>query len=97
MSPLQALLGPSDLIGSLSLAALAVIFGLLPADRVMAMYLRKRGEFSLIFAIACLHRFAEWRGAQALAFGLHIASAVVSGLSACAAVLWLARRRRRGA
>ena len=95
--PLPILSGPSDLIASVSLGVLATIFGILRADRVMPMYLRKRGEFALIFALACLHRFAEWRGALALAFGLHIASAVVSCLSASAAVIYLIHERRHGA
>ena len=96
MIQLGMLSAGSDVVASASLAVLALIFGLLPAERVTPMYLRKRREIALILAVACLHRLAERAGAPAPAFALHIASAVVACLSASAAVVPMLGVRRHG-
>ena len=95
MIQLSLLSDPSDLVAFVSLAVLAIIFGLLPAETVMPMYIRKRREIALIWAVACLHRGAEFLHLQGLAFMVHVGSAVVALLAAGAAISQLNRDRRR--
>ncbi len=101
MTALAALWSGSDLVAAVSLAVLAALLGLPRADRVTAMYLRKRREIALIFAIAGLHRLTAWTGAPAVALifhlAFHVASAVVACLSASAAVVHVLGGRRHGA
>ena len=95
MIPLSILSDPSDLVAFLSLGTLAIVFGLLPASRVAGMWGRKRAEVVLIWAIASLHRGAEFAHLVSIAGMLHLASAVVAALSAFTAVRSLVRGRGR--
>ena len=82
MIPLTNLSDPSNLVAFHSLGVLAIVFGGLPAERVMPMWIRKRHEVALIWAIACLHRGAETLHLALDATVLHHASAVVTLLAA---------------
>ena len=84
-----------DTLAAISLAVLAAIFGLLPARLVMPMFIRKRGEVALIWALACAHRGFDAKGDHELALDFHVATAVVTFLSAAAAVQCLIRELRR--
>ncbi len=84
-----------DAIASGALAVLAGIFGLLPARLVMPMFIRKRGEVALIWALACAHRGCDAAGDHELALYFHIGTAVVTLLSAATASQCLCREVRR--
>ena len=86
----------SDLVAFISLAILATVFGLLPPERVMQMWIRKRQQVALIWTIACLHRGAELLGQPVLVLGLHRISAVVACLAALTTAAHLLEERRRG-
>ena len=91
MIPLTLISDPSDLVASVSLAVLAVAFGLLPAELIMPIYLRKRSEFALVLALACLHRSAELLHIVQFSFGMHVTQAVVAALTALTTLWSLAR------
>ena len=93
MIQLSLLSDPSDLVAFVSLAVLTIVFGLFPAERVMSMWIRKRREVALIWAIACLHRGAELAHVAPIAVGVHLASAVVAMLAAWTTVRCLIRER----
>ena len=75
---------------------MATVFGLMPPDRIMQMWIRKRHQVALIWAIACLHRGAELIHQPVLVLGLHRASAVVACLAAMTTVAHLLQERLRG-
>ncbi len=84
-----------DAIASVALATLALIFGLLPARLVMPMFIRKRGEVALIWALACAHRGCDAAGDHEVALYFHIGTAVVTLLSAATALHCLVTELRR--
>ena len=96
MIPLTALSDPSDVIAFIALAVLAAAFGLLPAHQVMPLWIRKRQEVALIWAVAGLHRGAEFFHMPILAPAIHLASAVVAMLAAGSTVISLVRGLRHG-
>ena len=75
---------------------LTIVFGLLPAERVMSMWIRKRREVALIWSIACLHRGAELAHLAPIAVGIHLASALVAMLAAGTTLRCLIQERSRG-